>query len=172
MSRKDSWLDHEDAFLANTVLTHIEQGKTQLEAFETVSAALNRTAAGVGFRWNGFVRKSYELEIKEAKTKRLDNKSKGKNLIAPTTKSNRLIESIDETIEILMRLDNEHRTLCNKLSESQLRKEELDLELRRLKAYTPNVMPYDHVTEDAEALKMIIQKASELLATQSKKPAI
>lgn len=171
MSRKDSWLVHEDDFLANTVLTHIEQGKTQLEAFEAVSVALNRSAAGVGFRWNGFVRKEYEVEIKAAKAKRLENKSKTKPSITPT-RSDLSIESIDETIEILMRLDNEHRILCNKLSDALLRKEELDLELRKLKAHTPNVKPYDYVTEDAEALKMIIQKASELLATQSKKPAI
>lgn len=172
MSRKDGWSDYEDQLLANTVLTYIEQGKTQLEAFDDVSVALNRTAAGVGFRWNGFIRKQYEDEIKEAKTKKLASGSRKNNLSETPIANNKLIQNVDEVIAVLLRLRNEYKSLSEQLSEAYLRREELDLELQKQKANPPIVAPYNSKTEDAEALRMIIQKANELLSKNNKKPAI
>lgn len=34
--RKDAWLPHDDLLLANTILRYIEQGKSQLDAFQEV----------------------------------------------------------------------------------------------------------------------------------------
>src|SRR5699024_7371343 len=56
--------------LANTVLRHIKDGSTQLNAFEEVGDILNRTAAACGFRWNAVVRNNYHEAIELAKKER------------------------------------------------------------------------------------------------------
>jgi prespore-specific regulator len=68
--RQDAWLDENDELLAETVLRHVREGSTQLNAFEEAGDALNRTAAACGFRWNAVVRREYEKDLKEAKKDR------------------------------------------------------------------------------------------------------
>ncbi|WLR47048.1 RsfA family transcriptional regulator [Halobacillus litoralis] len=68
--RQDALKDEEDLLLATTVLKHIREGKTQLEAFHEVAEQLHRTPAACGFRWNATVRKEYQKEIQEAKNSR------------------------------------------------------------------------------------------------------
>ncbi|MBH0229040.1 RsfA family transcriptional regulator [Halobacillus yeomjeoni] len=80
--RQDAWKDEEDLLLANTVLKYIQEGKTQLEAFQDVAAQLRRTPAACGFRWNATVRKEYEDEIQQAKQNR-----KGKRAVFTATPS-------------------------------------------------------------------------------------
>lgn len=65
--RSDAWTENEDNLLAQTVLQHIREGDTQLNAFEIVGEKLNRTAAACGFRWNSNLRKKYVSEILHAK---------------------------------------------------------------------------------------------------------
>ncbi|MDG5786462.1 RsfA family transcriptional regulator [Evansella sp. AB-P1] len=74
--RQDAWSEEDDLLLAETVLRHIREGGTQLQAFDEVGDALNRTSAACGFRWNAVVRDKYEDAIKLAKKHRKDRKRK------------------------------------------------------------------------------------------------
>lgn len=69
-TRQDAWSQDEDVLLAEIVLRHIREGKTQLEAFEEVAKRLSRTSAACGFRWNATVRKQYKKAIQMAKEER------------------------------------------------------------------------------------------------------
>src|SRR5690625_2591676 len=69
-TRQDAWTKDEDLLLAEIVLRHIRDGKTQLEAFKQAGEALSRTPAACGFRWNATIRKQYAEAINQAKQKR------------------------------------------------------------------------------------------------------
>lgn len=85
--RQDAWTHEDDLLLAETVLRHIREGSTQLNAFEEVGDALNRTSAACGFRWNAEVRNKYVQAIELAKRQRKENKraeaKRPKRVIAP-----------------------------------------------------------------------------------------
>lgn len=72
--RQDAWSPEDDLLLAETVLRHVREGSTQLNAFEEVGDILNRTAAACGFRWNAEVRKRYESAMELAKRQRKERK--------------------------------------------------------------------------------------------------
>ncbi|WP_163970095.1 RsfA family transcriptional regulator [Oceanobacillus halotolerans] len=72
--RQDAWSHEDDLLLAETVLRHIREGSTQLNAFEEVGDKLNRTSAACGFRWNAEVRAKYENAIDLAKRQRKERK--------------------------------------------------------------------------------------------------
>ncbi|WP_067837227.1 RsfA family transcriptional regulator [Amphibacillus sediminis] len=72
--RQDAWSHEDDLLLAETVLRHIREGSTQLNAFEEVGDQLNRTSAACGFRWNAEVRQNYEQAVAIAKRQRKQNK--------------------------------------------------------------------------------------------------
>lgn len=72
--RQDAWSHEDDLLLAETVLRHIREGSTQLNAFEEVGDELNRTSAACGFRWNAEVRNKYIHAIDLAKRQRKDFK--------------------------------------------------------------------------------------------------
>src|SRR5690625_1773424 len=72
--RQDAWSQEDDLLLAETVLRHIREGSTQLNAFEEVGDALNRTSAACGFRWNAEVRNKYIHAIDLAKRQRKERK--------------------------------------------------------------------------------------------------
>src|SRR5690625_170103 len=72
--RQDAWSHEDDLLLAETVLRHIREGSTQLNAFEEVGDALNRTSAACGFRWNAEVRNQYINAIDLAKRQRKERK--------------------------------------------------------------------------------------------------
>lgn len=72
--RQDAWSHEDDLLLAETVLRHIREGSTQLNAFEEVGDQLNRTSAACGFRWNAEVRQNYEQAISIAKRQRKQKK--------------------------------------------------------------------------------------------------
>ncbi len=69
-SRQDAWTEENDLLLAETVLRHVREGSTQLNAFEEVGDKLNRTSAACGFRWNAVVRHQYEKALQLAKKQR------------------------------------------------------------------------------------------------------
>lgn len=71
-TRQDAWTEENDLLLAETVLRHIREGSTQLNAFEEVGDELNRTSAACGFRWNAVVRNKYLDAIEIAKKQRKD----------------------------------------------------------------------------------------------------
>ncbi|MGD6816482.1 RsfA family transcriptional regulator [Metabacillus sp. 84] len=68
--RQDAWSEENDLLLAETVLRHVREGSTQLNAFEEVGDHLNRTSAACGFRWNAVVRHQYEKALQLAKKQR------------------------------------------------------------------------------------------------------
>ncbi|KKB36477.1 RsfA family transcriptional regulator [Bacillus thermotolerans] len=69
-NRQDAWSEENDLLLAETVLRHVREGSTQLNAFEEVGDKLNRTSAACGFRWNAVVRHQYEKALALAKKQR------------------------------------------------------------------------------------------------------
>lgn len=68
--RQDAWTEEDDLLLAETVLRHVREGSTQLNAFEEVGDKLNRTSAACGFRWNAVVRHTYDKALQLAKKQR------------------------------------------------------------------------------------------------------
>lgn len=68
--RQDAWSEEDDLLLAETVLRHVREGSTQLNAFEEVGDKLNRTSAACGFRWNAVVRHNYDKALSLAKKQR------------------------------------------------------------------------------------------------------
>ncbi|MFC4321848.1 RsfA family transcriptional regulator [Litchfieldia salsa] len=68
--RQDAWTEENDLLLAETVLRHVREGSTQLNAFDEVGDVLNRTSAACGFRWNAVVRHDYEKALQLAKKQR------------------------------------------------------------------------------------------------------
>lgn len=57
--RKDQWTATDDEKLAEIVIQSVQNGKTQLEAFEEAAQVLNRTKQACGFRWNKTLRQQY-----------------------------------------------------------------------------------------------------------------
>lgn len=57
--RKDQWTIEDDEKLAEIVIHNVQNGRTQLEAFEQAASALNRTKQACGFRWNKTLRTQY-----------------------------------------------------------------------------------------------------------------
>lgn len=113
--RQDAWTDENDLLLAETVLRHVREGSTQLNAFEEVGDKLNRTSAACGFRWNAVVRHRYEKALQLAKKQRKQRQrmlgkeqaGKKKLLYSPPVPSMQEIESIippaeEETFEFEM----------------------------------------------------------------------
>jgi prespore-specific regulator len=68
--RQDAWTEQDDVVLAEVTLRHIREGGTQLSAFAEVGLEIGRTQAACGFRWNSYLRKQYETEIRQAKAQR------------------------------------------------------------------------------------------------------
>lgn len=87
--RQDAWSHEDDLLLAETVLRHIREGSTQLNAFEEVGDKLNRTSAACGFRWNAEVRKKYYQAMELAKKQRKDRKRALAGQSQPYLKQNR-----------------------------------------------------------------------------------
>ncbi|MDG5471107.1 RsfA family transcriptional regulator [Jeotgalibacillus sp. ET6] len=101
--RQDAWMEEDDLILADTVLRHVREGSTQLNAFEEVGDKLNRTSAACGFRWNAVVRQQYEKALDLAKKQRKqrhrllgkEQSGKKKILYQPQMPSIEEFESID-----------------------------------------------------------------------------
>ncbi|WP_077215459.1 RsfA family transcriptional regulator [Bacillus dakarensis] len=114
--RQDAWTDENDLLLAETVLRHVREGSTQLNAFEEVGDKLNRTSAACGFRWNAVVRHRYEKALQLAKKQRKqrqrilgkDQGGKKKLLYSPPTPSMEEIELLStQTPQVETTIGNE-----------------------------------------------------------------
>ncbi|WP_409290736.1 RsfA family transcriptional regulator [Peribacillus sp. SCS-37] len=103
--RQDAWTEENDLLLAETVLRHVREGSTQLNAFEEIGDKLNRTSAACGFRWNAVVRHNYEKALQLAKKQRKqrnrilgkDQGGKKKLLYSPPVPT---LDEITETIPL------------------------------------------------------------------------
>ncbi|MFD1413973.1 RsfA family transcriptional regulator [Oceanobacillus jeddahense] len=91
--RQDAWSHEDDLLLAETVLRHIREGSTQLNAFEEVGDHLNRTSAACGFRWNAEVRNKYDNAIDLAKRQRKERKRALNKTVQAVPKSNSIDSS-------------------------------------------------------------------------------
>ncbi|MCM2535697.1 RsfA family transcriptional regulator [Neobacillus pocheonensis] len=106
--RQDAWTDENDLLLAETVLRHVREGSTQLNAFEEVGDKLNRTSAACGFRWNAVVRHRYEKALQLSKKQRKqrqrvlgkDQGGKKKLLYNPPVTGTEELEAIPMQIEL------------------------------------------------------------------------
>jgi len=93
--RQDAWSHEDDLLLAETVLRHVREGSTQLDAFEEVGDKLNRTGAACGFRWNAIVRKKYEKAVDLAKKQRKQLKRAHQKRLVRNWQSSYLEKQID-----------------------------------------------------------------------------
>ena len=65
--RKDQWTPKDDEKLAEIVIQYVQNGKTQLEAFEQAAQELQRTKQACGFRWNKTLRMQYSHILENVK---------------------------------------------------------------------------------------------------------
>lgn len=54
--RKDQWTAEDDETLAKIVIEAVQNGRTQLQAFQEAATVLGRTKQACGFRWNKTLR--------------------------------------------------------------------------------------------------------------------
>jgi prespore-specific regulator len=121
--RQDAWTEEDDLLLAETVLRHVREGSTQLNAFEEVGDRLNRTSAACGFRWNAVVRYNYEKDLQVAKRHRKEkmraiggDQAKKKLLYtppAPTPAVRTVDMEADEVIENTVLLEEPSFTMTD-----------------------------------------------------------
>lgn len=124
--RQDAWTHEDDLLLAETVLRHIREGSTQLNAFEEVGDTLNRTSAACGFRWNAEVRNKYVHAIDLAKRQRKEKKrseAKRPQRVIPTEQKidnnhNLVLESELNLSMVIQYLQNLQYDVVNKQEEN------------------------------------------------------
>lgn len=122
--RQDAWTDEDDLLLAETVLRHVREGSTQLNAFEEVGDKLNRTSAACGFRWNAVVRHRYEKALQLAKKQRKqrqrvlgkDQGGKKKLLYNPPVPAADDFETLSAPIEVQMEASYEMPDLTTEVA--------------------------------------------------------
>lgn len=154
MKRKDEWSHDDDMFLAQTVLKHIANKSTQLNAFDEAADSLQRTSAACGFRWNSTVRHKYNPEIKAAKLKRRSNTSAGipQNNLEITQKNDEKIDTpFDHIFHLLIDLKDEYLAM----------KQEIGQLKNQLKNTSTNSSSSSS-TEDMHNLLQIIRRAEQL----------
>ena len=175
--RQDAWTHEDDLLLAETVLRHIREGSTQLNAFEEVGDALNRTSAACGFRWNAEVRNRYVQAIELAKRQRKEKKrrearekkqAQTKQQQTSTNKQLVLEEDLNlgkvinylQTLQYESQHDDRYKQEVETLTaENERLKEtnkELEKELKKIKERLQTV------EEDYSAFIQIIERARKL----------
>ncbi|WP_078432431.1 RsfA family transcriptional regulator [Metabacillus halosaccharovorans] len=100
-TRHDAWTLENEQLLAETVLSYVQNGRTQSAAFKDVGNRLNRTAAACGYRWNAELRKNYTKELEQAKMKRNLNKKQAQNRQQVLQHGEIIQLTIDECIHYL-----------------------------------------------------------------------
>lgn len=166
MKRKDEWSYEEDLLLAQTVLEYIENGNTQLNAFEKVAVRLKRTPAACGFRWNSTLRKTYKMQIKSAKLNRKSGKKSSRiNAITTTGEVQHTVAQIHESpfdpiIEILTSLKMEYVKMKGTIED--LTRQVSDLTMQVEKKESANSPVLTTPSEDMENLLQIIRRAEQL----------
>lgn len=167
--REDSWNDEHDQLLANTVLSHIRTGSTQLAAFEEAASIINRTAAACGFRWNKDIRKKYEYEIQIAKQNRLSNQKPTQKEIKQVVTVSSASVSVDtpinqsisynEALQKIIKLANEQLQKYDELLQENIKLREENNELKSQKQQaSPEVL----AQEDLDAFLQIMKRAKSL----------
>lgn len=65
--REDAWTEKEDQLVVETVIQHIANGLTQLQAFQELEDKLGRTSNAIGYRFNAFLRQQNREIVQRAK---------------------------------------------------------------------------------------------------------
>ncbi|MFD1038582.1 RsfA family transcriptional regulator [Virgibacillus byunsanensis] len=188
--RQDAWSHEDDLLLAETVLRHVREGSTQLNAFDEVGDKLNRTSAACGFRWNAEVRRKYDNAIDLAKRQRKEKKramavktSRPKQTVIPTAQVSH--DSIEENSSLVNETENQntpitmdtvisylkqfkkdyHASTQSKLSLEQTQKENTMLrehvsELEQKLAKTEEQL--NNIQEDYQVFMQIMDRARKM----------
>ncbi|SDC19869.1 RsfA family transcriptional regulator [Shouchella lonarensis] len=183
--RQDAWSHEDDVLLAETVLTHIKEGSTQLRAFDEVGDLLNRTSAACGFRWNAVVRKKHLQNIELAKRERKERKRaqtthffsqpRRQETRQPVsrffqmdheqahTPTNVTLASIIQQLQQYATTEQQHTGLLqeneqlrNELRQSQQRLQELETSLQKHK------QDHSMIEEDYQSLIQIMNRARRM----------
>src|SRR5699024_10649654 len=119
--RQDGWTKDDDILLAEIVLSHIRNGKTQLDAFKLAGEKLARTPAACGFRWNATIRHQYEDAIYLAKNAR--KQSNYTEVINNDSELYQQEKSIDSAITLLRGIKKQVNQQGDTIDEKHLLKQ-------------------------------------------------
>lgn len=166
--REDAWMENHDLTLAKTVISHIKNGSTQLEAFEESASRLNRSAAACGFRWNKELRKKYETEINDAKLyRKIQKDPKRKDNVTDSGvlsfEDENILPKYDEAFSQIIKIAKDQAQKFEKL---KIENSKLRLEINELKNQKNNFETIksneDVATEDLQTFLKIMNRARNL----------
>ncbi|MFC4769621.1 RsfA family transcriptional regulator [Effusibacillus consociatus] len=172
--RQDAWTEDDDRVLAEIILRHIQEGSTQLAAFEECAEKLGRTAAACGYRWNACVRKIYRegIEIAKAQRKQLKSMQRRTNGRSSESVKDRDESKItwNDVLGFLKAYKQEHASLLNHirhlerdLNLKDKAVEDLSVSNERLeRQYYRLSEEYQTVKEDYKTLVKIMERARKL----------
>src|SRR5699024_10047043 len=111
--RQDAWSHEDYLLLAETVLRHIREGSTELNAFEEVGDELNRTSAACGFRCNAEVRNKYIQAFEVSKKQRKKKKRTQAAELKTSSHNHKMIEyeAVNEDVNLIMAPDELEKDL-------------------------------------------------------------
>jgi prespore-specific regulator len=168
--RQDAWSEEDDLLLAETVLRHVREGSTQLNAFEEVGDKLNRTSAACGFRWNAVVRHTYDKALQLAKKQRkqrqrmLGREQAGKKRLLYTPPSPTIEDVGLPAIEI------EHISEIKEIQDSELLLPQLYMEpiSAEQSLSVDMVISYLHTLRDSALKNELVKSENERLKLELK----
>lgn len=182
-TRQDAWEEKDDLLLAETILKHIKEGSTQLNAFEETGDLLNRTAAACGFRWNAVVRQQYTEALDLAKKERKQrsrlvdepNRKKEKPSYSGKKQSANRADSLTmkEVIAFLSHFTSVNSLHLLQEENNHLRSEleavkndccKLEKELQELKEFSSSIQ------NDYKSMMQIMERARKLTAFAEEPP--
>lgn len=149
--RQDAWSHEDDLLLAETVLRHIREGSTQLNAFEEVGDKLNRTSAACGFRWNAEIRQRYEQAVSIAKRQR---KEKKRNIAKQQNQLNRSFHLDNDKLE----QEREQAVITHSSVSNETPNENQELDLNQVIQYLNTLQ---RKMEDSMLSRSSLQKAEQ-----------
>ncbi|GAB2554852.1 RsfA family transcriptional regulator [Gracilibacillus alcaliphilus] len=165
--RQDAWSHEDDLLLAETVLRHIRDGSTQLNAFDEVGDKLNRTSAACGFRWNAEVRQNYEQAVQIAKKQRKEKKralAKQKQTITQEQQEDTVASkepSVEEEVYSFLNWNSKQQQSSPKQQENYQENYSLDLDqvIRYLQYLKKE---YNHVQSSQANQQQLLQDHEQL----------
>ncbi len=168
--RQDAWTIEDDTILATVTLRHIEEGGTQLAAFDEVAKRLNRTPAACGYRWNASVRRQHLEDIGRAKQGRKKSQPElGGDDVEENGGLQQAATSWDEVLRFLRGQRREWQGLLTRIRQlerdlelahresDRLTQEKLDLELK----ITELIEEHKAIGDDYKTLLGIVGRARE-----------
>lgn len=116
--RKDQWTVKDDEKLAEIVIQYVQNGKTQLEAFQHAADVLNRTKQACGFRWNKTLRLQYSHILENVKKR--PKQVMRSHLKLALTNFEELSEAYNELEFKYRELKSEHEKILKWINQGQV----------------------------------------------------